>query len=237
MSKNRPDPLEDPPAAIAHRAMSQADKAYETLKRRIICAEYGPGVTIAEPELARELQMSRTPLREALVRLEHDGLVSLVPRRGMRVKPLSARDLQEISELLACLECEAAERLAMRKLSAEELQRLDAAIEAMDAALERDDMTAWAQADYSFHRLLIELQHNRHLADVALAYLEKAHRFRLLAVPHRSRPVYSNVNHAAVVEAIRRGDPQTAVEIHRAHKRRWTRELNDLMPRLGVSAE
>jgi DNA-binding GntR family transcriptional regulator len=237
VGKDLQDPAASSPPAGGRRAPSQAEKAYETLKERIVLGEYAPGVTIPEPELAQALQMSRTPLREALVRLEHDGLVTLVPRRGMRVKPLSARDLQEISELLACLECEAAERLAMRRLDASELQRLDSAIEAMDAALERDDMAAWAAADYTFHRLLIELHHNRHLAEVALSYLEKAHRFRLLAVPHRARPVYSNVNHAAVVEAIRRGDPQSAVDIHRAHKRRWARELNDLMPRLGAGSQ
>ena len=216
------------------KKLLQADKAYDILRERVISAHYPPGSTVPEPELADDLGMSRTPLREALVRLEHDGLIELIPRRGMRVKELSARDISEISELLACLECEAAERLASRKLSAEELGRLDAAIAAMDEALEADDMAKWSQADFQFHRLLIELHTNRHLVEVALGYLEKAHRFRLLAAPFRARPVYSNVNHAAVVEAIRRGDPQSAVDIHRAHKRRWTRELNDLMPKFGV---
>lgn len=216
------------------KKLLQADKAYEILRERVISAHYPPGVTVPEPELADDLGMSRTPLREALVRLEHDGLVELIPRRGMRVKALSARDISEISELLACLECEAAEKLASRKLKPEELGRLDAAIAAMDEALEADDMAKWSQADFQFHRLLIELHTNRHLVEVALGYLEKAHRFRLLAAPFRARPVYSNVNHAAVVEAIRRGDPQSAVDIHRAHKRRWTRELNDLMPKFGV---
>ena len=216
------------------KKLLQADKAYDILRERVISAHYPPAVTVSEPELASDLGMSRTPLREALVRLEHDGLIELIPRRGMRVKELSGRDIREISELLACLECEAAERLASRRLSAEELGRLDAAIAAMDEGLEADDMVKWSQADYQFHRLLIELHTNRHLVEVALGYLEKAHRFRLLAAPFRAKPVYSNVNHAAVVEAIRRGDPQSAVDIHRAHKRRWTRELNDLMPQFGV---
>lgn len=216
------------------KKLLQADKAYEVLRQRIISGHYPPGTAVLEPELADELGMSRTPLREALVKLEHDGLVELIPRKGMRVKELSARDITEISELLACLECEAAERLASRKLSAEELDRLDAAIAEMDKALEDDDMGKWAQADFQFHRLLIELHTNRQLVAVALGYLDKAHRFRLLAAPFRAKPIYSNVNHAAVVEAIRRGDPQSAVDIHRSHKRRWTRELNELMPRFGV---
>jgi len=215
----------------------QADKAYSIIKRRVLEAEYSPGQAVSEPELAISLGMSRTPLREALVRLAQEGLVELVPRRGMRVKAPSQRDLEEISELLSCLECEAAERLAMRKLAPEEQARLDAAIAAMDNALDADDMQAWARADLEFHRLLIVLQRNRHLAEVGLLLLEKAHRFRMLVLPHRPKPVYSNVNHAAVVEAIRRGDPQTAVEIHRAHKRRWSRELSDLAGALGVGRD
>ncbi len=75
---------------------------------------------------------------------------------------------------------------------------------------------------------------NRHLGEVAHNCLDKAHRFRLLTLPHRDNPVYSNVNHAAVVEAIRRGDPQSALEIHRSHKRRWGRELNEILDRVNI---
>lgn len=214
---------------------SQAERAYELIKQRIIRGDYLLGSTISEPDLASSLGMSRTPLREALVRLAHDRMVDLVPRRGMRVKQPTKRDLEEINELLSCLECEAAERLALRRLNAEELTQLDSAIRKMDEALGAEDMGAWAAADFEFHRLLIVLQQNSHLAEVALSLLEKAHRFRLMALPHRDKPLYSNVNHAAVVEAIRRGDAQTAVEIHRSHKRRWSRELGELMPKMNIS--
>lgn len=190
-----------------------------------------------EPELALRLGMSRTPVREALIRLEQEGFVELIPRRGMRVAALSPRDIREITEVLACLEVEAAERLASRRCSAEELARFDAAIAAMDAALEAKDHDRWNEADYAFHVLLVESCGNRHLVETAKQYLEKAHRFRALTSVHRAPPVYSNVNHAAVVEAIRRGDPQSAVEIHRAHKRRWLRELDDILRHLQSSTD
>ncbi len=188
-----------------------------------------------EPELALRLGMSRTPVREALIRLEQEGFVELTPRRGMRVSALSPRDIREITEVLACLEVEAAERLALRRCTADELAQFDAAIAAMDAALEAKDPERWNEADYRFHTLLIESCGNRHLVETAKQYLEKAHRFRALTSVHRAPPVYSNVNHAAVVEAIRRGDPQSAVEIHRAHKRRWLRELDDILRHLQSS--
>lgn len=214
---------------------SLVDEAYEELKRRIVYNELAAGHQALEEELAAELGMSRTPVREALIRLEHEGFVDVVPRRGMRVKAVTALDIREMNEVLSCLESGAAERLALRRPGPREMARLEAAIAAMDAALEADDMRAWSEADYHFHRLLVEMAGNRQLAEVALNFLEKAHRIRLMTTPLRSTPVYSNVNHAAVVEAIRRGDAQTAVEIHRAHKRRWGRELNDVLERLDLA--
>ena len=211
---------------------SLVDDAYEHLRERILSGDLPAGDTMLEEEIALGLGMSRTPVREAVIRLEREGLIELVPRRGVRVATMSARDIREINELLSCLEAAAAERLASRRLAPEELAGLDDAIAAMDAALEADDMDAWVAADYRFHCLLVDLCDNRHLAGVARSYLDRAHRFRRQSMRYRAKPVYSTVNHAAVVEAIRRGDPQTAQDIHRAHKRRWSRELSDLLERM-----
>jgi DNA-binding GntR family transcriptional regulator len=213
---------------------SMVVQAYRELKRRIVANDLPPGAQFLEEELALMLGMSRTPVREAAVRLEQEGFVEIVPRRGLRVAPMSKRAVREINEVLECLEIQAAARLAARKLSDAEMKQLEAAVADMDVALAQEDINAWARADYEFHSLLIELCGNQHLTEVAQNYLDKAHRFRLLTLPLRPRPVYSNVNHAAVVEAIRRNDPQTAQDIHRAHKRRWASELTDLLERLDV---
>jgi DNA-binding GntR family transcriptional regulator len=219
-------------ARVERRSM--AETAYEQLKSKILRGELAPGAQLLEEELAVTLGMSRTPVREAAVRLEQEGFVAIVPRRGFRVTPLSKRAVREINEVLECLEIQAAERLAARQIAPEDLKLLEGAVGRMDAALATEDQQAWAQADYEFHTLLIELCGNQHLAEVARNFLDKAHRFRLLTLPLRPKPVYSNVNHAAVVEAVRRNDPQTAQDIHRAHKRRWARELSDLLERLDL---
>ena len=119
--------------------------------------------------------------------------------------------------------------VAARPVRDEEIAALDSAIAAMDAALESDDIDGWGKADFRFHSLIFELCPNRHLNQTARLYLDKAHRARLLTLPYRRRPVYSNSNHAAVVEAIRRGDPETARDIHAAHKRRWSSELDQII--------
>lgn len=234
MAKRVTQPSLNEPALAAARPArrSLVDEAYQTLRERILTSELPPGHQMLEEEAAVELNMSRTPVREALIRLEREGLVRFVPRRGIQVVPLSARDMREINELLSCLEATAAEKLASRKLSSGELAQFDAAIAAMDAALEANDMAAWSEADYRFHCLLLELCDNSRLTSVARMFLDQAHRFRRQSIDLREKPVYSTVNHAAVVEAIRRGDPQTAVEIHRSHKRRWTRELDGLLSRM-----
>jgi DNA-binding GntR family transcriptional regulator len=213
---------------------SLVDTAYREMKRKILQNELTPGAQFLEEELAVMLGMSRTPVREAAVRLEQEGLLEIVPRRGVRIGQLSKKAVREINEVLECLEIQAAERLAARKISPHDLKLLEDAVARMDAALEAEDPQGWAQADYDFHCLLIELCGNQHLAEVARNFLDKAHRFRLLTLPLRAKPVYSNVNHAAVLEAVRRNDPQTAQDIHRAHKRRWARELSDLLERLDL---
>jgi len=218
--------------ALDRSRLSQAENAYRKLKDAIVRGEMAAGMQAMEPELALRFGMSRTPVREALVRLEQEGFVELTPRRGMRVAPLSPRDIREITEVLACLEVEAAERLASRRCTPAELAAFEETIAAMDAALQAQDPEGWNAADYRFHTMLIESCGNRHLIETAKQYLERAHRFRALTSVHRAPPVYSNANHAAVVEAIRCGDPRTAAEIHRAHKRRWMRELDEILVRM-----
>ena len=210
---------------------SMVEAAHGVIKKRILTLEYPGGFQALEEELATDLGMSRTPVREALIRLENEGFVELIPRRGMRVRPLSAQDITEIYEVLTYLEVAAVEMLARRRMSEHELAKLEKAVARMDQALEEDNYSAWGEADTEFHRLLVELCGNSRLTRVALNFQEQGVRIRMVTLPLRSRPVYSNVNHAAVVEAVRRGDPETAREIHLAHKRRWGREMGDLMER------
>lgn len=213
---------------------SMGELAYAELKREIIDGDLHPASQWLEEELAVRLGMSRTPVREALVRLEQEGFVQITPRRGIRVRELTRRDVREVNEVLECLELQAVERLAGRGLGPEEMARLDATIAGMDEALARDDVQAWARADYAFHRLIIELAGNRHLEAVATTFLDKAHRFRVKTLELRTRPSKSTSSHAATIEAIRRMDVEMALDIHRLHKRRWAREVESLIERLGL---
>jgi len=133
------------------------DEAYAQIRRRILDVAWPPGYQALEQEVASVLDMSRTPVREAMIRLQREGLVEVIPRHGMRVLPVSPSDMRELYQVLTALECMAAELLALRKPTETELIPLIAATTAMDEALKVDDLDAWAVADERFHALLVDL--------------------------------------------------------------------------------
>lgn len=210
-----------------------AERAYRDLRRRILDNALAAGANLLEEEAAELLGLSRTPVREAMVRLAEEGLVEIRPRHGMRVKPISADDMREIYEVLAALEPKAAGLAARRGLSAEELAALDDAVAAMDAALARDDLAAWAEADERFHLGLVRAAGNRRLAATVGAFWDQAHRVRMATLRLRPLPTASNDDHRAVVAAIRAGDAERAEAIHRRHREGAAAMLVGLLERLG----
>ena len=105
------------PSSRRRTRPSLVDEAYQKLRLRILNDELPPGAQALEQEIADALGISRTPVREALIRLEKEGLVEVLPRRGMRVLPLSPTDMREIYELLYSLEPTAAARMAAQSCS------------------------------------------------------------------------------------------------------------------------
>ena len=106
------------PGKTVRRRSPLTEEAYQGIKDEILENRMAPGFQATEPEVAERLGMSRTPVREALIRLQEDGLVEVVPRRGMRVLPVSPDDMREIYEVLCCVETEAAMLLAARRPNA-----------------------------------------------------------------------------------------------------------------------
>jgi DNA-binding GntR family transcriptional regulator len=215
----------------ASPGVSLVDAAYEQIRRRILDNVWPPGHRALEQEVALALGMSRTPVREAIMRLRNEGLVEVIPRHGLRVLPVSPNDMREIYEILSALECMAAERLASRRPSDEELKPLIDACRAMDKALKADDLDAWAAADERFHAHLLELAGNRQLQATVLNYWDRAHRARMFTLRLRPKPVNSTKEHLQMVERLRAGDAEGAARVTRAHRARATVELIDIFER------
>ena len=204
---------------------SLVDGAYRAMRAKILDNVWAPGHRALEQELALELGMSRTPVREALIRLQEEGLVEVVPRHGMSVLPVSADDMRDIYEMLTALESTAAELAVRRRPGEAQLKPLLDASRDMARALKEDDLDAWAAADESFHRHLVALSGNRLLIDAVQNCWDRAHRARMVTLRMRPKPTHSTREHMEVVENIRSGDARAAFEAHRAHRERGSREL------------
>lgn len=228
------EPKDHAPRKPAVDRASQAERAYQSLKRLILDGELPAGAQVLELEAAAQLGMSRTPVREAMVRLEHEGIVEIRPRHGMRVLPVAATDMRDIYAVLTALEASAAEEVARRGLPPTELAVLRAAVAEMDAALAADDLRRWAAADECFHASLVAACGNRRLSGLVAQLHDQAHRARMLTLHLRPKPVDSNRDHAALVEAIAARDAERARQIHHAHRQRAGAMLADLIERLGL---
>jgi DNA-binding GntR family transcriptional regulator len=213
---------------------SFAEEAFRRLKAQILDNVLPPGYRALEAEIALELGMSRTPVREALMRLQAEGLIRVEPRRGMLVLSISPEEMTEIYDVLTALEITAAERLAARQPDEATLQPLWDAVDDMDAALASDDLDRWADADESFHRSLVEICGNRRLAATALTFRDQIRRTRHLTLRLRARPIRSNEAHRDLLRTIARGDAEAAFAIHRGQRQRAGRELMDILRRFRL---
>lgn len=205
---------------------SLADHAYAEIRAMILDLRLLPGQAILIDDLATRLGMSRTPVREAVARLSSgmEGLVTTVPRKGIVVTVPTVEGMREIYEIIDGLESEAV-RLASERADAETLDTLTASVAAQEAALVRDDLAAWVEADRQFHRLLIAAAGNRRMRDLVQLFDGQLHRIRVATIHLRATPVESTQEHHALLDAIRARDLNAALAVHRAHRERALREM------------
>ncbi|MDS1139858.1 GntR family transcriptional regulator [Pusillimonas sp. SM2304] len=189
---------------------TSTQRVYQGIRQKILDNHFAPGMQILEQELVAMFSVSRTPIREALVKLEHEDLVEIIPRHGMRVTQMSVSDMREIYEVLASLEATAAELAARSLPSRDDLLPFEQACERMERALKEDDLEAWAAADEAFHLHLLQLCGNRRLAQIVMKFWNQAHRVRYVTLRLAPPPRLSSKEHLAMIDAIRKGDAQAA---------------------------
>ncbi|MSU88876.1 FCD domain-containing protein [Rhodobacteraceae bacterium 2CG4] len=209
-------PLAEGPAEP--RPVSNTGRAAAELRRMIFSGEMAAGSDHLESELAARLGMSRTPVREATLMLQEQGLLQVRPRKGVRIRPVSPDDMREIYEVLTEMESLAAERAARARPGAAALAALGEAIAEMERALDRGDREAWAEADDRFHAELVRLGGNSRVSGIVARMADQVRRARSVTLHMRPLPVQSNTDHRRVLEAIRAGDAGAARRLHRAHR-------------------
>jgi DNA-binding GntR family transcriptional regulator len=211
--------------------ISRTDEAYRILKAEIMANRMPPGFQAMETELAAQMGISRTPIREAVIRLSEEGLVEVRRRRGIRVLPISVTDMREIYDLLTLLEANCARRLTEASISKSQIILLEDAVNEMEAALSRDALDVWAQADDRFHRLHLDFVANRRLAKIIGQLLDQAHRVRMFTLQLRKKPTKSTKDHRAMVRALQKGDPENTSRLYTEHRQLAAVELFDILER------
>jgi DNA-binding GntR family transcriptional regulator len=217
------------------RVGNSTEAAYQRLRQKIMDSELAPGSQVLEQELVLMLGLSRTPIREALIRLQLDGLVQVIPRHGVRIVPTSISDIKEIYEVLISLEPTAAALLAAAQ-PAVDVAPLEAACADMTAALAGGDMQAWALADEAFHLQLVHLSGNRRLAEIVMTCWDQVHRVRQFTQRLRAHPQprESIAEHYAIIAAIRAGDAARAGELYRKHRERGWRDQTAVLQQYRI---
>ncbi len=214
---------------MAEKSLSNSRRALKELRDKIFSGELAAGSDHLESELAELLEMSRTPIREAVLALEGQGLLELRPRKGVRILPLSPEDMGEIYDVLTELESHSAERAAKAGLAEEELADLALAINDMDLAIERSDLDAWAEADDRFHHELVRLGGNSRIMVIFNMMSDQVRRARTTTLFMRPLPTKSNEDHRKVYQAIRSGDGNMARITHRQHRQHAKAIIVDLL--------
>ncbi|MEM7060801.1 MAG: GntR family transcriptional regulator [Pseudomonadota bacterium] len=205
---------------VAKQRSTRVDDVYAQLRRDILDTRLLPGSQVPEPELALRMGVSRTPVREALIKLQAEGLIELIPRHGVRILPVSADDMREIYGILIALEPEVAAEAAQRQQSEQSFTALETAMAKMEAALEGGDLRAWANADDDFHRALLALGENRRMTQFISTLFDQAHRARMVTVRLRSDSKRSTQEHRKILRAITAGRPDEARALFRSHRER-----------------
>jgi DNA-binding GntR family transcriptional regulator len=195
---------------------SNADRAYEVIRERLVMLDIRPGEPINDDRLAAELGLGRTPVREALKRLEQERLVIAYPRRGTFATAVDMTVLADISEIRKQLEPTAAARAA-RAASPQARARLGVLAEGIAAIEDGDDPREVLRRDVYVHREIYRASGNPHLEQILISLDGHATRIWCLFL-ERLPDVASHVReHAALLEAIIAGDEATAADLTLAH--------------------
>lgn len=199
------------------RPKSLAAIVAERLRQAILRAEFALGEMVSEEKIASAMNVSRTPVREALTMLQMQGLITILPQRGSFVFKPDANDLRALVQFRLILETQAAP-LALKNDPVRALARLHKAIDMMDRARETENILAYAEADTIFHNTFFEFCGNRYLKEAYEIAAGRVAALRAhLAVPlemHRSRTYSEHLDMAA---AFANGDLDTLLEILSQH--------------------
>lgn len=198
------------------RPKSLTELVSETLREWIISGDLELGSQLSEARIAAQLEVSRTPVREAVNRLEMEGLLVVEPQRGSFVFSLEPKELVKLCDARLCLES-AALTAAIASNADRLAQRLSACVDAMTRAREADDVAQYLRLDTEFHQILLDESDNRFLKDAYQTIAQKMSALRNRLGRHPDHMAKSYREHIEMCDAVAARDTETALTILRNH--------------------
>lgn len=192
------------------------DVVFNTLRQAILRGELKPGTRLMEIQLANKLGVSRTPIREAIRKLENEGLVHMTPRKGAEVAEITEKNMLDVLEVRKTLE-ELAIELACDRITEEQVEALHEAEEQFEQALETRDVTGIAEADVAFHDVIFAATDNQRLINLLNNLREQMYRFRVEYLKELENYPVLIAEHKQMIEAITGGEKQVARETIAKH--------------------
>lgn len=192
------------------------DVVFNTLRQAILKGELKPGERLMEIQLANRLGVSRTPIREAMRKLELEGLVLMIPRKGAEVAEITEKSLRDVLEVRRALE-ELSVQIACDKITKEEIQRLTVAAEEFEAVAEDGDITKVAEADVKFHDIIYQATDNQKLIQLLNNLREQMYRYRVEYLKRRDFHAQLIKEHDQIIQMIEQKKKEDATKIMSQH--------------------
>lgn len=192
------------------------DVVFNTLRQAILTGEMEPGERLMEIQLANKLGVSRTPIREAIRKLELEGLVVMVPRKGAEVADITEKDLRDVLEVRTALE-ELSIELAMKNMNDDDCKQLTEANKLFAKDSEGDDLIKIAEADVAFHELIYMATGNKRLIQMINNLREQMYRYRLEYIKDKSTHARLVDEHNRIIDAMVKNDvaaAKAAIKLH-----------------------
>ena len=193
-----------------------SQKVYQALKTEIIKGSLKPGTKLLEGKIAKQMKVSRTPIREALRELAAEGFVKISPNQGVIVSSASIEDIQEVLQICGVLEGLAA-RLAATVINMEEVKELEKYQKQMEHYTNKDNSLAFSEIDAEFHELILDICGNNRLIQVRKNTSDQAHGYRIRSLGVPGRLKYSLKEHQEILEALKRKDSEQADRLSQKH--------------------
>ncbi|KYO67284.1 GntR family transcriptional regulator [Thermovenabulum gondwanense] len=201
---------------------------FQALREAIISGELKPGERLMEVQLAEEMGVSRTPVREAIRKLELEGLVVMVPRKGAYVAGLSMKDAADVFEVRQSLEGLAA-ALAAERITDEEIESLERVLLEINDAAEKNDLDLIIQKDAEFHNILFKASRNDRLVQIISNLKEQIDRFRIQSFENPGRLKKLMEEHKKIVEAITERNVEKAKKLAEEHIEKVENNVMDIL--------